>query len=158
MKTTITVGKQTLEVVCNGATPILFRDIFHRDFIAEFGNYNEKIQDMASKAKDITNLQKDLEEKKITQEQYLERYKVFNMSAEELETINDRNELLQRLAFVMNLQATEDDMNKLVNTNPIKYYEFLSKFERNDLTSNAFTRQITALWKGESDTSIESKN
>lgn len=158
MRTTLSVGEQTLDVVCNGLTPILFKHIFHRDFIAEFGSFNDKIQKIASMSKDITALQKDLEDGKINQEEYLERYKAFNMSTEELSVLNDRTELLTQLAFVMNLQATESDTNKLFNTNIVKFYEFISKFERNELTSSSFSRQVTAIWKGESATTISSKN
>lgn len=158
MRTTLSVGEQTLDVVCNGLTPILFKHIFHRDFIAEFGSFNDKIQKIASMSKDITVLQKDLEDGKINQEEYLERYKAFNMSTEELSVLNDRTELLTQLAFVMNLQATESDTNKLFNTNIVKFYEFISKFERNELTSSLFSRQVTAIWKGESATTIKSKN
>lgn len=158
MRTTLSVGEQTLDVVCNGLTPILFKHIFHRDFIAEFGSFNDKIQKIASMSKDITALQKDLEDGKINQEEYLERYKAFNMSTEELSVLNDRTELLTQLAFVMNLQATESDTNKLFNTNIVKFYEFISKFERNELTSSLFSRQVMAIWKGESATTITSKN
>lgn len=158
MKTTITVGEQTLDVVCNGLTPILFKHIFHRDFIAEFGNFNDKMQELASKSKELNDLQNDLNEGKLSQEEYLERYKAFNISTDELSVLNDRTELLTQLAFVMNLQATESDTNKLFNTNVVKFYEFLSMFERKDLTSVQFSRQVTTIWKGESTTTIKSKN
>lgn len=158
MKTTITVGEQTLDVVCNGLTPILFKHIFHRDFIAEFGNFNDKMQELASKSKELNDLQNDLNEGKLSQEEYLERYKVLNVSTDELSVLNDRTELLTQLAFVMNLQATESDTNKLFNTNVVKFYEFLSMFERKDLTSVQFSRQVTTIWKGESTTTIKSKN
>lgn len=158
MKTTITVGEQTLDVVCNGLTPILFKHIFHRDFIVEFGNFNDRTQELASKAKDLVALQKDLDEGKLSQEEYLERYKALNITNEELSSLNDRTELLSELAFIMNLQATEGDTNKLFNTNVVKFYEFLSKFERNELTSSAVSRQVMAIWKGETATTIKSKN
>ena len=158
MKTTITVGEQTLDVVCNGLTPILFKHIFHRDFIVEFGNFNDRTQELASKAKDLVALQSDLDGGKLSQEEYLERYKAFNISTDELSVLNDRTELLTQLAFVMNLQATESDTNKLFNTNVVKFYEFLSKFERTELTSSAVSRQVMAIWKGETATTIKSKN
>jgi len=158
MRTTLSVGEQTLDVVCNGLTPILFKHIFHRDFIVEFGNFNERTHDLASKAKDLVALQTDLDSKKITQEEYLEKYKALNITNEELSSLNDRTELLSELAFIMNLQATESDTNKLFNTNIVKFYEFIAKFERNELTSAAVSRQVMAIWKGESATTISSKN
>ena len=61
MKTTLAVGEKHIDLVCNAFTPILFKQIFRRDFMVEFSKTSDKASDLVNKAKELQALQNDLE-------------------------------------------------------------------------------------------------
>lgn len=158
MKATIAVGEKHIDLVCNAFTPILFKQIFRRDFMVEFSNTSDKASDLISKAKELSQLQKDFDDKKVTREEYLKRFSALDISSEGMGTLNDRVELISMLTFVMNKQSQETDIKKLYQLNNLDYYAFLSDFEKGDLTSSNVTNTVIALWKGDSKPLVEAKN
>lgn len=158
MKTTLAVGEKHIDLVCNAFTPILFKQIFRRDFMVEFSKTSDKASDLVNKAKELQALQNDLEAEKITKEEYLNRYSAMNISTEGMEAITERTELLSMLAFVMNKQSEETDIKKLYQLNDMDYFQFLSGFEKGDLTSPKVTNHLIAIWKGDSKALNEAKN
>lgn len=158
MKTTINVGDKSLNVVCNAFTPILFKQVFRRDFLIEFGNMTDKASDLVKKASVLSGLQKDLDNGKITKEEYLEKYSALNISNEGIEAVSNRTELVTMLLFIMYKQSQETDPKKLYQLTELDFFGFLSQFEKNELNNAEVINHVIAVWKGDSKALIESKN
>lgn len=158
MKTSIEVGEKHIDLVCNAFTPILFKQIFRRDFMVEFSNTSDKASDIVNKVKELTKLQSDLAEEKISKEEYLAKFHKLNISSEGMEAVNRKVELISMLTFIMNKQSEETDIKKLYQLNELDYYAFLSQFEKGDLNSAPVTSKVIAIWKGDSKPLVEAKN
>lgn len=158
MKTTLFVGDKSLDVVCNAFTPILFKQVFRRDFLIEFSNMSDKASDLVKKAKMLSDLQNSLDKNEITKDEYLEKYSALNVSNEGIEAISNRTELVTMLLFIMNKQSEESDPKKLYQLNELDFYGFLSQFEKNDLNKAEVINKVIAVWKGDSKPLIDSKN
>lgn len=158
MKISIEVGEKHIDLVCNAFTPILFKQIFRRDFMVEFSNTSEKASNIVNKARELAKLQKDLEEEKVTKEEYLAKFQKLEISTEGMEAINSKVELISMLTFVMNKQSEETDIKKLYQLSELDYFGFLSQFEKGELTSPEITNKVIALWKGDSKPLVEAKN
>ena len=130
MKGTITVKDKTIDLVSNALTPILYRQIFHKDFLREISEF------------------KKLKGKK--REDYTE---------EDLEIITSRYETFSRLAFVMAKQAEIKETARLVNLGINNYYEWLMQFETNDMNDPHVMGDLLAIWSGNAgDSHVEGKN
>lgn len=158
MKTTLIVGDKSLDIVCNAFTPILFKQVFRRDFLIEFSNMSEKASDLVKKASTLSSLQDELDNGKITKEEYLEKYSALNISNDGIEAVSNRTELITMLLFIMNKQSEESDPKKLYQLTELDFFCFLSQFEKNDLNKAEVINKVIAVWKGDSKSVIESKN
>ena len=158
MKTTLSVGDKSINVVCNAFTPILFRQIFKRDFLVEFSSMSDKATELIKKSQDLAKLQKDLEDKAITQEEYLKRFTDLDISSESIESMNNRSELASMLLFVMNKQSEEEEPMKLYKLSEVDYFSFLCQFEKGELNTASVIGQVLAVWKNDSKALVESKN
>jgi hypothetical protein len=108
--------------------------------------------------KELTKLQNDLAEEKVTKEEYLAEFQKLNISTEGMEAVNRKVELISMLTFVMNKQSEETDIKKLYQLSELDYFGFLSQFEKGELTSPEVTNKVIALWKGDSKPLVEAKN
>lgn len=130
MKKTIQIDNQTVEMASNAFTPILFRQIFKKDFIRE-----------------VTSLRK------------LKGKTASNMTDEEIGEASNKTELFTMLAFTMAKQAELKTPDKLMNLSQMDFYSWLSGFEAGSFSKAETMAEIISLWKGNSgDKAIESKN
>lgn len=130
MKKTITIGTESVECVVNAFTPVLYRQIFHKDFLAEIQTLTKL------KAKSV--------------DEYTE---------EDLEMASDRTMAMARMAFVMKEQASGKPIPVLVNLTEVNFFEWLSTFESDAFQDVKTLTMIMALWKANTqDNKIESKN
>lgn len=158
MKTTLTIGEKSLNLVCNAFTPILFKQIFRRDFMVEFSKNSEKATELISRANELSKLQEDMKAGKVSKEEYLSKYSTLNIDADGLEAVDKKVELVSMLAFVMYKQSQETDIKKLYQLNELDYFEFLSLFEKEELRSSYVMNHVIAVWKGDSKALTEAKN
>ena len=130
MKRDIKIGTKTVEMASNAFTPILFRQIFKKDFIREITSMRK----LAGKtAKELTD--------------------------SEIGEAADKTELFTQLAFVMAKQAELQTPDKLMNLDLISFYTWLSDFEAGDFKAPAAMKEIISLWQGNAeDKDIEAKN
>lgn len=130
MKTTLEIKDKNLDMVSNALTPILYRQIFKKDFLQQ-----------------LTSLRK-LKGKK--REDYTD---------EDYGLATSRAEMLTQLAFVMNQQAKIVQAEKLVQLTITQFYTWLMDFETDDFNDPTVMSGILAIWQGNSDDShVESKN
>lgn len=130
MKRNIKIGAQDVEMASNAFTPILFRQIFKKDFIRE-----------------ITSVRK------------LAGKKAEELSDEEISMASDKTELFTQLAFVMAKQAELVKADKLVALTQMDFYEWLTGYEAGDFREPAAMNAIISLWQGNSeDKHVEAKN
>lgn len=130
MKTTITINNETLEVASNAFTPILYRQLFHKDFLQEITGFKSLV---GKKADDYTE--------------------------EDLRNFTERSEAFARIAFVMAKQAEIGTAAELMKLKLEDFYEFLFKFDQNTFTQIDTLTSILAAWQGNAeDSRVEAKN
>lgn len=158
MKTTISVGSKTLELANNAFTPILYRQIFKKDFLALFSSMITKNKDIINKALKLQSVKAEFDEKKITREEFLQKYSEIGFDSDDLSIIDERADLMSEIAFVMAKQAEIAEASKLIQLTSLDYYDFLSQFDKNDLRSAAVVNELIAFWQGNTVSKVEAKN
>lgn len=158
MKTTINVGSKTLELANNAFTPILYRQIFKKDFLALFSSMITKNKDVINKALKLQNVKAEFDEKKITREEFLQKYSEIGFDSDDLSIVDERADLMSEVAFVMAKQAEIAEASKLIQLTSLDYYDFLSQFDKNDLRSAAVINELIAFWQGNTVSKVEAKN
>lgn len=130
MKTTIKIQDQTIEVASNAFTPLLYRQIFKKDFL-----------------KEITSMRGLIGKKKE------------ELSDEDLGLATERSDIFSKLAFCMAKQAELVEAAELVNLTLIDYYNWLMNFDANAFTTAQTLGSIINAWKGNAnDSHVEAKN
>lgn len=130
MNREITISGNNVKMASNALTPILYRQIFKKDFL-----------------KEITGLV-SLKDKKA--EDY---------SEEDINEVSSRSEAFARLGFVMAKQAELEKASDLVKLTETDYFEWLSGFEAQAFTGASMMTSILLLWKGNAeDSQVEAKN
>jgi len=130
MNKEITIGKKTLKMASNALTPILYRQIFKKDFLKEITGL---ISLKDKKAKDYTE--------------------------QDINDVTSRSEAFGRLAFVMAKQSELEKASELVKLTEIDYFEWLSNFDAQSFTNASTMTEILKLWKGNAeDSQVEAKN
>lgn len=158
MKTTINVGSKTLELANNAFTPILYRQIFKKDFLALFSSMITKNKDVINKALKLQAVKAEFDEKKITREEFLQKYSEIGFDSDDLSIVDERADLMSEIAFVMSKQAEIAEASKLIQLTSLDYYDFLSQFDKNDLRSAAVINELIAFWQGNTVSKVEAKN
>lgn len=158
MKTTINVGSKTLELANNAFTPILYRQIFKKDFLALFSSMITKNKDVINKALKLQSVKAEFDEKKITREEFLQKYSEIGFDSGDLSIVDERADLMSEIAFVMAKQAEIEEASKLIQLTSLDYYNFLSQFDKNDLRSAAVINELIAFWQGNTVSKVEAKN
>ena len=158
MKTTINVGSKTLELANNAFTPILYRQIFKKDFLALFSSMITKNKDVINKALKLQSVKAVFDEKKITREEFLQKYSEIGFDSNDLSIVDERADLMSEIAFVMAKQAEIAEASKLIQLTSLDYYDFLSQFDKNDLRSAAVINELIAFWQGNTVSKVEAKN
>lgn len=130
MNKEITINGKSIRMASNALTPILYRQIFKKDFL-----------------KEITGLV-SLKDKKA--EDYTE---------EDINDVASRSEAFARLGFVMAKQSELEKASELVKLSEVDYFEWLSNFEAQSFTNASTMTEILKLWKGNAeDSQVEAKN
>jgi len=130
MLRTIKIDEKEIQMASNAFTPILYRQIFKKDFIHEITSLRKLV---GKTAKTMTN--------------------------SEIGEASDKTELFIQLAFVMAKQAELKTPDKLLELNLMSYYEWLTEFEPGAFQNPDTMKQIINLWRGNSeDKDIDSKN
>ena len=158
MKTTINVGSKTLELANNAFTPILYRQIFKKDFLALFSSMITKNKDVINKALKLQSVKAEFDEKKITREEFLQKYSEIGFDSTDLSIVDERADLMSEIAFIMAKQAEIAEASKLIQLTSLDYYDFLSQFDKNDLRSAAVINELIAFWQGNTVSKVEAKN
>lgn len=130
MRKDISVGGVIIPCVANAFTPILYRQIFRRDFMTE-------IQSFAK-----------LKGKKVTE--YTDEDKALAF---------ERTNSFAGLAFTMKEQATDKSVKDLVKLTEIDFYEWLTSFEPMAFEDVNTITDILNLWRGNAeDNKVTAKN
>lgn len=158
MLTEIKVGEKTLKLANNALTPILYRQIFKKDFLALFSSMITKNRSVIDKALKLQAVKADFDEEKISKEEFLKKYSEIGFNTDELDIVNERADLMSEIAFIMSKQAEIEKAEKLVQLTLLDYYDFLSKFDINDLRSAPVVNQLIAIWQGNTASSVKAKN
>lgn len=158
MKTTINVGSKTLELANNAFTPILYRQIFKKDFLSLFASMISRNKEVVAKALKVQALKAELDGEKITKEEYLQKFADVGFDPEDYSIIDEKADLMSELAFIMAKQAEIAESSKLIQLTSLDYYDFLSQFDKNDLRSAAVINELIAFWQGNTVSKVEAKN
>lgn len=158
MKTSIKVGNRTLELANNALTPVLYRQIFGEDFLLLFSQIMTRNRSVIDKALKLQSVKADFDSEKITREDFLAKVTDLGFTDEELGVVNERSELMSKLAFIMNKQAELSKVEKLLELSKVDYYKFLTDFDINELRSPEVVGALINFWNGNTESGIDSKN
>lgn len=130
MLDSLIVDNKEIKCASNALTPILYRQIFKKDFLKELSGF---LALRGKKSEDYTE--------------------------EDLDAITERSEAFTRLAFIMAKQAEIEKAAELVKLTEIDFFEWLSGFERKTFGEPEVLTDILRIWKGNSeDSQVEAKN
>lgn len=130
MTTTITIDDQAIDVSVNAFTPVLYRQIFRKDFLQEVTTFKDFIGKTAS-----------------------------DFTGDELASFMERKDSFQRVAFVMTKQYEIKDINQLTKLSVVDYYAWLSDFSIKAFNEPETYKSILAAWKMNTKGGlVESKN
>lgn len=130
MKNEITIDNKTFEMASNALTPILYRQIFKKDFLREITGFKSL---KGKKADDYTE--------------------------DDIDNFSRRSEAFSRIAFVMAKQAEISVAAELVKLTELDYLTWLSDFKNQAFTDAEVLTKILAIWQGNAeDMNIEAKN
>lgn len=131
MRKNLRVGDETITAEANAFTPILYKQLFRKDFLSELTDF------MKLRGK--------------SPEEYTQ---------DDIDLANDKSEAITRLAFVMVEQAKGKPVKELVALTELEFFEWLSGFERNFFQDKETVSDIMALWSAnqKKDKKVESKN
>lgn len=131
MKTTATIEGKTFEFASNALTPILYRQLFRKDFLRELTSYKK-----------------------------LQGKKPSEFTEEEEKIYEDHSDAFSRMAFVMNKQAELETADRLMALTMADYYNWLTGFNNPMAFSEADALSaVLRAWTGNAeDMSVEAKN
>lgn len=140
MKTNITFKNTTIECTCNALTPILYREIFKKDFFEQLLSFTKvKSYDKIVENKDNPDAAKTID-------------------PEDAAEIMRRSQVISEIAFIYSKQTEITDVERLMNLGKIDYYSWLSGFENGTFNDSSALSKIIELWQNNTTQTTESKN
>ena len=124
----IKVGNKEISCCANALTPLAYTELFKKDFLKTMVSFR------SFKGKDMEKLTDD-----------------------ELSSVTRRTNAFSEMLFIMNRQAELKEASKIMSLSKDDYYEWLTGFEQGDINPDVMI-EIIALWRGQSDGEVESKN
>ena len=130
MRRNIIIADKALTMASNAFTPILYRQIFKKDFLREITGF----QSLRGKAaKDYTE--------------------------DDIEVFTSRADAFSRIAFVMTKQAEIEKAADLVKLTTADYFDWISDFENGVFNDATVLSSILSLWQGNAeDSHVDAKN
>ena len=119
---------------------------------------SKTLEDVINKALKLQSVKAEFDEKKITREEFLQKYSEIGFDSNNLSIVDERADLMSEIAFVMAKQAEIEEASKLIQLTSLDYYNFLSQFDKNDLRSAAVINELIAFWQGNTVSKVEAKN
>lgn len=158
MNIDLKIGDRTLSLANNALTPILYRQIFGKDFLLLFSQMITKNKGIIDKALKLQDLKAKLDAGEIEKEDFLRGVSEANLNDDDLSVINERADLMTELAFVMNKQAELTSVDKLLKLNKTDYYKFLADFNTSDLRNSEVQNALISFWQTGASGNVEAKN
>lgn len=158
MNIDLKIGDRTLSLANNALTPILYRQIFGKDFLLLFSQMITKNKGIIDKALKLQDLKAKLDAGEIEKEDFLRGVSEANLNDDDLSVINERADLMAELAFVMNKQAELTSVDKLLKLNKTDYYKFLADFNTSDLRNPEVQNALITFWQTGASGNVEAKN
>ena len=158
MNIDLKIGDRTLSLANNALTPILYRQIFGKDFLLLFSQMITKNKGIIDKALKLQDLKAKLDAGEIEKEDFLRGVSEANLNDDDLSVINERADLMAELAFVMNKQAEFTSVDKLLKLNKTDYYKFLADFNTSDLRNPEVQNALITFWQTGASGNVEAKN
>lgn len=158
MNTDLKIGEKTLTLANNALTPILYRQIFGKDFLLLFSQMITKNRSIIDKALKLQNLKAKLDANEIDKEAFLAGVGEANLTDEDIAVVNERADLMSELAFIMNKQAELESVEKLLKLTTTDYYKFLTDFNTSDLRAPEVINALISFWQKGASGSVDAKN
>lgn len=149
MKTEVLIGGKSVELLCNGATPILYRYAFGEDFLA-FMMRKAKIQ-----ASDPRRPNEELQNMTLEERQaYIAELSEYGELAMNL--LSEMETAVGQLAYIMAYQAEAGISAAVTGVSQQNYLTWLAQFMPGDI--NAAMREILAAYNLSAKTLAQPKN
>lgn len=128
MQKIINIANKEIACSCNALTPLLYTEIFGKDFLRSVMSLNK-----------------------------YKNAKVTEDNAEENVEVIQKTMMFSEMTFVMNKQAEIKNAADLVKLTKVDYYNWLSDFPQGAFGVDVMT-EVLSLWQGQTTQHVESKN
>jgi len=125
----IRIGGEVVPGVANALTPVLYRNIFNRDFMVEISSFAK-----------------------------LKGKKPSEYTTADTALALERSQAFARLAFIMKEQAIGKSVKELVKLTEFDFFEWLTNYEPTAFDNVDTIADVLALWSGNAKSGIEAKN
>lgn len=147
MSKTIIIGDREIEFKASAATPILYKRAFKQDLTQELASY-------AKNYKEAKRLQDKLNDEALESPE--ERLAAVTSSPEFMTMTASASELFPKLAYIMYLEANEEQRNIFGKLSEEHFIMWLSGFEPQDLQSHY--SEFMQIWNGNMKSTSKQKN
>lgn len=159
MRTTFNIGNQEVNGFYSAVTPIIFRQVFKRDFLRENNAISAKLVKRTKKLKKLANVQKDLAvqngETAVDKDELIDMINE-TMNEDDYIVLADQEELGQMLLFIMIKQEELRDLGLLSKLTQDDYLSFLNSYDYQDLAAAGRTALLK--WNKDARAKVERKN
>lgn len=165
MHITIKIGDKEVGAFCSAATPLIFRQIFKRDFLKEKSAMITRLSNLTRNSDKLMKIRARLVElseiENRTQEETAEMVKIStavseNLNADDYGVIDEQNELGAMLLFVMIKQDALPGLDSIMRLNNNDYIEFLNSYSYSDIITAG--KEALKAWDADAHAQIERKN
>ena len=171
MYITVKIGDKEVGAFCSAVTPIIYRQVFKRDFIREKALIGKRLTARAKHIKKLNTIKDEIvsqfeEGKEITADDFAEikEEKIdelvkavdSTLTEDDYTAIIDQEELGIMLLFVMIKQEEIKDLAQLVRLSNTDYMSFLNDYSYNDLKRAGY--QALIAWDHDAKSNVERKN
>jgi len=159
MRTTFTIGNSTVDGFYSAVTPIIFRQVFKRDFLRENNAISARLVTRTKKLKKLTKVQMEIAAK--SEDGTADKDELIDaineaMNEDDYLVLADQEELGLMLLFIMIKQEELRDLGLLSKLTQDDYMNFLNGYDYQELA--AAGRQALMEWSKDAKAAVERKN
>jgi len=153
MEKVITINEKEIRFKSSAATNILYKRTFKDDVLVKITAYTKNLKELKNIQARITELKNDESKSK---EEIASEMTTLVQSDVMNELTAFSSDILPRLAYIMYLEANEEQRTIFSKLNEEAYLGWLMEMDQDDLTS--ITGEIMAIWLAGAKTTSKPKN
>lgn len=153
MKKTIRLNETEMTFKSSAATNILYKRAFGDDIVVKLTSYTKNLKELKNMQAHVAELRKDTSK---TQEEILAEMQTMMNSEAFISSQTFANEVLPKLAYIMWLEANEEQRTIFDKLNEASYLSWLMTIDQDELLT--VTGQVMEIWQAGTRNTSKPKN